>query len=443
MKRRTFVLDGIRLMALAPALQAASLLALPFGKQAHTATALSATDEALLEEIERAAFLFFWEQSHPATGFTKDRSSITGKDNYRMASIAAIGFGLSALAIGDQRGYRDHKEIAARVQLTLESLLAKGASHEGFYYHFLDWETGARYERCELSSIDTALLMCGVLTARQHFHQDAAIVKAATELYQRVNWPWMLNGGTTLSMGWHPEKGFLHARWSYYCELMMIYLLGIGSPTHPLPASSWQAWKRPEMTYDGITYISAGDPLFTHQYSQAWFDFRGKHDAYADYFENSVKATEAHRRFCLSLRNRYPDYAPNLWGVSASDSLSGYQAWGGPPERGTWDGSVVPCAAGGSLPFAPAECLAVLRNIRQSYPAAWGRYGFTDAFHPLKNWYNPDVLGIDQGITMVMAENLRTGQVWQTFMQNPEMTAAMQKAGFVSTTVKEKSVPRS
>ncbi|MDR3762745.1 MAG: glucoamylase family protein [Acidobacteriota bacterium] len=432
MNRRRFVFDGFRLLALAPALHSASLLALA-GLVPRTRSAIQVADDALLEEIERAAFLFFWEQAHPATGFVKDRASVTGKDKYRMASVAATGFGLTALAMGDTRDYRQHQEIAARVRLTLESLLNKGAAHEGYFYHFLDWQTGKRYARCELSSIDTALLMCGVLTARAHFRDDTAIVRAATTLYERVNWPWMLNGGTTLSMGWHPGTGFIESRWSYYCELMMLYLLGMGSPTHPLPAASWQAWTRPTMTYDGITYISSKDPLFVHQYSQAYFDFRSKRDAYADYFENSAKATEAHRRFCLSLKDRYPDYAPNLWGVTASDSLNGYQAWGGPPEIGTWDGSVVPCAAGGSLPFAPTECLAVLRNIRQSYPAAWGRYGFTDAFNPFKKWYNPDVLGIDQGITMLMAENLRTGRVWETFMTNVEMQAAMQHAGFVST----------
>jgi hypothetical protein len=182
-----------------------------------------------------------------------------------------------------------------------------------------------------LSSIDSAILMCGILTARQHFSANSAIVDAATKLYQAVNWPWMLNGGSTLSMGWTPESGFITARWSHYCELMMLYLLGMGSPTYPLPPATWSAWTRPSYTYQGITYISAGDPLFTHQYSHAWFDFRNKHDAYADYYQNSVYATQAHKLFCLSLQSQFSDYSQNLWGITASDSAGGYVAWGGPP----------------------------------------------------------------------------------------------------------------
>jgi hypothetical protein len=399
-------------------------------KSAAGNSAYAGTDDQLLDEIERAAYTFFWEQAHPATGFVKDRAGASGSDKYTVSSVAATGFGLTALSIADARGYADSHAIQQRVLLTLESLASKAARHQGFFYHFVDWSSGARAFKCELSSIDTALLICGVLTARQHFSSNAAIVAAATQLYQQVNWPWMLNGGETLSMGWTPESGFINSRWSHYCELMMLYLLGIGSPAFALPPASWKAWTRPSITYQGITYISAGDPLFTHQYSHAWFDFRNQHDGYADYFQNSVKATQAHKLFCLSLQGQFPDYSQNLWGITASDSAHGYLAWGGPPATGPIDGSIVPCAAGGSIPFLPADCIAVLRNIRGSYPAAWGRYGFTDAFNPLTNWWNPDVLGIDQGITMLMAENYRTGFVWNTFMANPEMKAAMKLAGF-------------
>jgi hypothetical protein len=284
----------------------------------------------------------------------------------------------------------------------------------------------------EVSSIDTSLLLCGVLTARQHFNANAQIVSLATQFYNRVNWPWMLNGGTTLSMGWLPESGFIAARWNHYCELMMIYLLGIGSPTYPLSPNTWQAWTRPLYTYQGISYISGGDPLFTHQYSHAWFDFRNKHDAYADYFQNSVKATQAHKLFCLSLQSQFPDYVDALWGITSSDSANGYVAWGGPPAMGPIDGTVVPCAAGGSVPFDSVDCLKVLRNMRGNFAQGWGKYGFTDAFNPLTNWWNSDVLGIDQGITMLMAENQRTGFVWSTFMANPEAQTAMQLAGFTA-----------
>jgi hypothetical protein len=391
------------------------------------------TDAQLLDEIEQTSFNYFWEQAHPATGLVKDRAKATGTDNYTAASIAAVGFGLSALCIGDARAYQPSVAIQQRVITTLNTFLNSAAGNQGFFYHFLDWSTGQRMWNCELSTIDTALLLCGVLTARKYFASNQQIVDLATQIYNRANWSWFLNGGATLSMGWKPESGFLSARWEHYCELMMIYLLGMGSPTYPLPTSSWSAWTRPTYTYQGITYISAGDPLFTHQYSHAWYDFRNKHDAYADYFQNSVKATQAHKAFCLSLNSKYPDYADDLWGITASDSANGYQAWGGPPAHGTIDGTIVPCAAGGSIPFLYADCMKVLRRIRGSYAAgAWGRYGLRDAFNPLTNWYNPDVLGIDLGITMLMAENQRTGLIWNTFMSNPEAQQAMQLAGFVA-----------
>jgi hypothetical protein len=238
----------------------------------------------------------------------------------------------------------------------------------------------------------------------------------------------MLNGGKTFSMGWEPESGFLAARWSRYCELMMIYLLAIGSPTHPVAPETWNSFTRPAVHYAGFDYISGLDALFTHQYSQAWYDFRNKSDAYADYFANSITATRAHKAFCLS----YPKwYSEQYWGVTASDYVDGYAVWGGPPAVGPLDGTVVPCAAAGSLPFLPAECLAVLRAMRSKWgKQAWGRYGFVDAFHPAANWYDTDVLGIDQGISVLMAENLRSGLVWKTFMRNKENVLAMQRAGF-------------
>jgi hypothetical protein len=268
-----------------------------------------------------------------------------------------------------------------------------------------------------------------VLTCRQYF-QDSQIQGLATQIYNRVNWPWMLNGGAAFSMGWTPESGFLSARWDTYCELMMLYLLAIGSTTNPVPASAWAAFTRPTLTYQGLTYITnLSAPLFIHQYSHAWFDFRNKQDRYANYFNNSVTATQAHKLFCLSLQPQFKDYQSNLWGITASDSQGGYTAWGGPPAMGVIDGSIVPCAAGGSLPFLPADCIAVLRNIRAQYPQAWQRYGFLDAFNPLTGWYDSDVLGIDAGITMLMAENQRSSFVWNTFMTNPEAQSSFSAVG--------------
>jgi hypothetical protein len=390
----------------------------------------SKEDEAFLDDLERQSCLFFWEQGSASTGQILDRArnDLTGaRDHRRMASIAATGFGLTALCIADRRGYLPHAQIVERVKTTLAWHLNSLPEVHGFFYHFSDIETGKRFSRSELSSIDTALLLCGILTAKACF-EDAQIQSLAQQIYERVDWSWMLNGGKTFSMGWQPETGFLAARWKHYCELMMIYLLAIGSPTHPVAPEYWNHFTRPLIHYKGFDYISADDPLFTHQYSQAWYDFRGKRDAYANYFDNSVTATRAHKAFCLS----YPNwYSEDYWGITASDSAGGYVAWGGPPAQGPLDGTVVPSAAAGSLAFLPAECLSVLRAMRSKWGRqAWGRYGFVDAFHPAANWYDPDVLGIDQGISVLMAENLRSGLVWSTFMRNRESVSAMQRAGF-------------
>jgi hypothetical protein len=390
----------------------------------------SKEDEAFLDDLERQGCLFFWEQGSASTGQILDRArnDLAGaRDPRRMASIAATGFGLTALCIADRRGYLPHAQIVDRVKTTLAWHLNSMPEVHGFFYHFTDIESGKRFSRSELSSIDTALLLCGILTAKAYF-DDAQIQSLAQQIYERVDWPWMLNGGKTFSMGWQPDTGFLKARWEHYCELMMIYLLAIGSPTHAVAPDYWNNFTRPVIHYDGFDYISGNDPIFTHQYSQAWFDFRGKRDAFANYFENSVTATRAHRAFCLS----YPKwYSEEYWGITASDSAGGYTAWGGPPARGPLDGTVVPAAAAGSLAFLPAECLSVLRAMRSNWgKQAWGRYGFVDAFHPSANWYDPDVLGIDQGISVLMAENLRTGLVWSTFMRNRENVSAMQRVGF-------------
>jgi hypothetical protein len=410
------------------------------GRPSHSPTPPGAgyagTDDQLLEEMEKAAFLFFWEQADPTTGQVKDRAFATGNDTRTISSIASTGFGLTALCIGDQRGYQSSTAIAARVQATLSFVLNRlqPVGMNGFLYHFVDMSTGARAFNSEVSSIDTAILLCGVLMCRQHFSQDPQIPGLATRIYNNVNFAWMLNGGTTLSMGWKPETGFLSARWNAYCELMMLYLVAMASPTFPIPASSWSAWSRPTIQYQGLSYISGSDPLFVHQYSHAWFDFQGKKDAFANYFENSVKAMQAHRLFCISLAGQFSDYSADLWGVSASDSQKGYVAWGGPSAQGTpigpVDGSIVPCAAAGSLPFDFSDTIRVLRWIRGHYPQAWQRYGYVDAFNPLTGWYDADVIGIDLGISVLMAENQRTQFVWNTFMKDPVAQNGMNLAGF-------------
>lgn len=387
------------------------------------------SDDEFLDETQRAIFLFFWEQASSTTGLVKDRALAGGNDTRAVASIAATGFGLTALCIGHKRGYGDATQIQARVTNTLTFLLNQFTNVNGFFYHFIDMDSGVRVWSSEVSSIDTSILLCGVLTCRQYF-QDAQIQSLASQIYDRVNWPWMLNGGSSFSMGWTPENGFIATRWDTYSELMMIYLLAIGSTTNPVPASAWDAFTRPSFTYQGLTYITnLYAPLFIHQYSHAWFDFRNKTDKYTNYFANSVTATQAHKLFCLSLQSQFSDYEENIWGITASDSANGYTAWGGPPSMGAIDGSIVPCAPGGSLPFLPADCIAALRAIRAQYPLAWQRYGFLDAFNPLTGWYDTDVLGIDAGITMLMAENQRTSFVWTTFMANPEAQSAFSAVG--------------
>jgi hypothetical protein len=391
---------------------------------------LTVADEQLLNELEKAACLFFWEQANPSIGLVKDRSRTSAYDDHQVASIAATGFGLTALCIADKRGFLPSSKIRQRVLSTLRFLQSKMEYERGFFFHFVDVNTGERVWNSEVSSIDTTILLCGALTCREYF-SDPEIRELATEIYNRVDWQWMLNGGECLSMGWRPESGFLKSRWDSYCELMMIYLLGVGSPTHPIPPMTWDAWSRPIFEYEGLRYIDAHTPLFVHQYAHAWFDFRNKRDRYANYFENSVLATKAHRLFCIRMQDHFPDYSEDLWGITASDSVNGYVVWGGPPVIGPIDGTLVPAAPAGSLPFLPQETLRALQTMRDRFGKhAWKRYGFVDAFNPLKKWYASDVIGINTGISLLMAENLRSGFVWETFMKNDEAQIAMERVGF-------------
>jgi len=392
---------------------------------------LSKDDDQFLEDLERANFGFFWEQASPQTGLVKDRCNVRSPDNSVVASIAATGFGLTALCIGHRRGYISFSQAHGRVLGTLRFLWRKLANHRGFFFHFANMNTGERLWDSEVSSVDTAILLCGVLTCREYF-RDHEIRRLAIDIFNRVDWAWLAEDTPLLSQGWMPEIGFLPYRWDDYSELTMMYLLGMGAYSRPLSPQTWTSWKRVTFEYHGLRYIGSFAPLFVHQYSHAWFDFRRKRDQYADYFQNSIIATEAHRLFCLALAPQFPDYSDDLWGITASDSQShGYVVWGGPPEIGPIDGTVVPSAAGGSLAFMPEAALRVLRNIKKRYgTGAWGKYGFVDAFNPLKNWYDHDVIGIDTGITMLMAENLRTSFVWKTFMQNPEAKRGMNRAGF-------------
>ena len=393
---------------------------------------LSRADDRFLEDLERVTFRFFDECAHPQTGLVKDRARADGHDDREIASIAATGFGLTALCIADWRGWLAEGHARERVGRTLRFLRDALPEEHGFFFHFVNWRTGERLWHCELSSIDTALLLAGVLTCGAYFN-DAEIRALAKAIYDRVDWQWMAHGSLLLRMGWKPESGFLDSSWHAYSEHMLLYLLAIGADKHALAPEAWRAWGRPWVEYDGLRYVSGAAPLFIHQFSHAWFDFRGRHDAFLDYFRNSVTATRAHRQFCLDLRGEFPQFEEDLWGITSSDSAQGYVGWGGPPREGPLDGTLVPCAAAGSLPFLPAECLRCLQTMRSRFgDRVWRHYGFVDAFNPGTGWFNPDVIGIDAGITLLMAENLRTGFVWRVFMKNPEARHALRLAGFVA-----------
>jgi hypothetical protein len=421
----------LRLMSAATASAAVPAFGMQTAGAGLSGSGLSAADDSFLDDMERRAALFFYEQADGASGQVLDRAYWDNTDGKMrsvrpLSSIAATGFGLTTLCIADHRGFMRNEDIVARVRNTLDFHLNTLPNDHGFFSHFNDVHSGKAAEGSEISSIDTSLLLCGILTARAYF-KDPKITDLATKIYERVDWPWMLNGGDTFSMGVR-HGHFLKSRWDHYCELMMIYLLAIGSPTHPVAASTWDNFTRPKFDFFGFEYISSRDTLFIHQYSHAWYDFRNKRDRYADYFANSILATRACKAFCLSLKMGYTD---DYWGMTASDTPNGYASWGGPPALGHIDGSIVPCATGGSLPFLPVDCLRVLRSLKKvSGDKVYGRYGFRDAVHPAGNWYDSDVLGIDLGIAALMAENLRSGFVWSTFMQNPEASKAMQMVGF-------------
>ena len=393
-------------------------------------TRLAPQDDAFLDALSRASFQLFRECAHPRTGMVKNLGRLADNKSNTISSIAATGFGLTALCLAAERGWVKRGEALDRTRKTLRFLRNEIPNEHGFFYHFIDWRTGARAWQSEVSSIDSAILLCGVLSCRQQF-ADTEIQELATQIYDRMDWQWLFGAGPLLSHGWTPEQGFLASRWDTYCEHMMLYLLAIGAREHAIPASAWQAWLRPVKRYEGFSYIDTTAPLFIHQYSHAWFDFRRQHDGHADYFQNSVLATQAHRQFCTGLGGEFPHYSRDLWGITASQSPKGYVVWGGPPRLGPIDGSIVPCAVGGSLPFLPQDSLTVLRHLRERFGRrVWGRFGLADAFNPGTGWVATDFVAINTGITLLMAENARTGFVWDLFMKNPETRAAMQLVGF-------------
>lgn len=397
---------------------------------------LKPDDLQFLEDYEKRCFRFFWEQWNNRTGLFLDRARMDGTPSSQVSSLAATGFGLTALCVGAEHGWVSRDQVRTRVLTTLRYLWGHAFHDHGWFLHFVDSRTGLRAMNSEISSIDTALLLAGVLTVQGYFSADREIRLLAKQIFERVDFVWMLNGNPyLLSHGVRPGSGFLKSSWDTYSEASILYLMAIGAPRNGISTDSWYSWVRPEVHYQNWKFVSGG-ALFTHQFSHAWVDFRHQKDSNGtDYFENSQMATYAHRDFCISLKSSYADYGPNMWGITVSDSARGYVNWGGPPNLGPIDGTLVPCAAAGSMMFTPDICLPVLREMHKLYgDKIYQRYGFSDAFNPnwkdRKLWVNPDVIGIDVGISLISIENLLTGRVWRWFMQNQYIQSALERVGF-------------
>jgi hypothetical protein len=398
---------------------------------------VSAQDRAFLEDLEHRVVLYFWEQADHGTGLVLDRASADGgraKGPGRdIASIAATGFGLTAICIGVDHGWIPRDQAIERVKTTLQFFADRAVQEHGWFYHWMDVSDGERKWDSETSSVDTAFLLAGILTVEQYFSSDPDIPVLARQIFERVDFQWMQNGDPSLlSHGWKRGKGFLKYQWDTYAESSLLYLLAIGSPTHPINPQSWYAWQRPLYSYGNFEFISGG-PLFTHQYSHAWIDFRDRRDrGFVDFFLNSVNATRANRLYCLNLTQSLPNtFGPQIWGITASDGPKGYRIYGEIQAFDPVDGTVAPAAAAGSLMFTPDISIPALHAIRDDFgDRVYSRYGFIDSYNPTLNWFDSDVVGIDEGITLLSAENLLTGNVWRWFMANDAMQHAMDLAGF-------------
>ncbi|MEO6326801.1 MAG: glucoamylase family protein [Thermoanaerobaculia bacterium] len=416
--------------------------------------------EALLERLQRESFRYFAHETDAASGLVPD-TTVVGSP----ASIAAMGLALTAYPVAVARGFTTRDEACGITLATLRFLWNSpqgpehdAAGHHGFYYHFLDMRTGRRTWNCELSTIDTALLMAGVLAAAASFDgassEETEIRSLAEALYERVDWPWALNGGLTLTMGWKPESGFLRHRWTGYDEALLLYALGLGSPTFPLPAASYAAWcatYRWKRLY-GREYLHAG-PLFIHQLSHVWIDFREIQDAFMrekgmDYFENSRRATLLQQEYAIRNPRGFAGYGALSWGLTASDGpgpasfgagrsvrrFAGYLARGIP--FGPDDGTLAPWAAVASLPFAPEVVLPTIEALIHERPAIQSAYGLLGSFNPSfpsvdgKGWVASSYFGLNEGPIVLMIENHRSGLIWRLMRGSPHLVSGLRRAGF-------------
>jgi len=422
--------------------------------------------DAFLDSLKRSTFLYFRELAGQDNGLIPDR----GPNPKAFCSIAATGFGLTALLVGIKNGYITRQEAALQVLKTLrffngskqDSLDRKSATgFKGFYYHFLDMKTGTRFKDVELSTIDTGLLMMGILSCETYFDGkdplEHAIRALALKLYSRVNWRWAVRRGNLISMGWKPEHGFLSSDYKGYDEASFLYVLGLGSPSYSLPKASWTAftstnrWGR----FQNQEMINFG-PLFGHQYTQCWLDLRSLKDDYIrakgiDYFENSRRATYANRAYCINNPLKRKGFSALIWGLTACDGpgdethtensrqikYMGYSARGAALGYLVDDGTIAPTAAGGSVAFAPEICLPSLKAIKAKYESrVYGRYGFVDAFNPgftfhrTNGWFDPEYLGIDEGPIVLMSENYQTRFIWNLMRKNSHVRLGLKRAGF-------------
>ena len=418
------------------------------------------TDEALLDQMQRAAFGYFLQAVNPRNGLVAD----TSRDNSPV-SIAVVGFALSSYPVAVERGWMERADAVQRSLAALrffrdseQSGSPTATGFKGFYYHFLDIHTGARVWQSELSMIDTALLIAGALTAGMYFAADTTdeieLRELADFLYRRIDWRWAQDDGDTIRQGWKPECGYLHYGWEGYSEAILLYVLAMGSPTHPIVGDCYQAWTATyqwENLYDH-DYLYAG-PLFVHHFSHAWIDLRGIRDSFmrgkrSDYFENSRRAVCIHREYAQRNPHEFAGYEQNCWGLSACDGpsdeqpgvrnetrrLFGYAARGVP--FGPDDGTLSAPSVLASLPFAPEMVLDAVRNMMARYPEMLREGRFSSGFNPTltdangRAWVSAGHYGLDQGIVLMMIENHRTRRVWRLMRGCPYIRNGLQRAGF-------------
>jgi hypothetical protein len=389
--------------------------------------------DPLLDDVQKRAVQFFWNESDARTGFTKDRALNTeGKtDNYTIASCAATGYAFIAYAIGVEHKWLDRKQALQRTRATLKHLNNDWEQSHGWLYHFVDWKSGERVWKCEASSVDTSLCLAGILFAEKYWN-DPEVSAQAQAFENRIDWKWMLTDGgkrpdeTHYSMGWHPESGFISNRWSQYNEAKFLYIQAYG--LNDLTAAGWDTLNRPQLKYQGIDYI-AGGPIFMHQMSEVFYDFRGKRDRLGyDYEIASHNACLGNRQYCIDNPKHFKGYGPDFWGLNASDGPDGYNAFGAPG----WiddNGTVCPTGAVAAITVLPQEALSFAHHMRSDYPNAWGKYGFPDSVNPTRSWTDTDVIGIDLGMMLCGTENYRSELIWRINNANPVIQKGMDRAG--------------